>query len=287
MSYAQTVVLVTVAFVVLAPVVFWIVARLQQRAARRRAVSRPFPDEWKRILEEHLPVYRRLPDPLRQRLHRLVLIFMAEKRFEACGGLAQVDESLRVLIAGQACLLLCGQKREEVFPGLHSILVYPSVFWDPGRRLFLSEHDDDYDEDKRLGESWESGSVVLAADSVFRGSLNEEDGLNLVLHEFAHQLDQLDGAGDGVPPLPGRKHYANWSAVFQDAFDDLQDDVERGRKSLLDPYGATNAAEFFAVATETFFEKTKALKKRHPDLHQTLAAYYQLDPLEWKEHGEP
>ena len=132
-----------------------------------------------------------------------------------------------------------------------------------------------------LGESWTSGSVVLAWDSVLKGAANEDDGKNVVIHEFAHQLDQADGVGDGAPILKDRGEYQDWAKVFSKHYEQLVERTNKGRKTLLDNYGATNPAEFFAVATEAFFESRDRLKKKHPNLYSELKDYYQLDPAEW------
>ena len=133
----------------------------------------------------------------------------------------------------------------------------------------------------RLGESWMSGSVVLSWESVKQGSRNEEDGLNVVIHEFAHQLDQFNGVADGLPVLKDRKDYPEWASVMRASFKALLERVAKGRKTVLDDYGATNPAEFFAVATETFFEKPRQLEDKHPELYGQLKRFYGLDPLHW------
>ncbi|NRB27806.1 MAG: zinc-dependent peptidase, partial [Roseibacillus sp.] len=134
----------------------------------------------------------------------------------------------------------------------------------------------------RLGESWRNGSVVLSWQSVRQGSRNPEDGRNVVLHEFAHQLDQFDGRADGLPVLKSRGHYPEWAEAMQASYQKLRARVERGARTVLDDYGATNPAEFFAVATETFFEKPRQLMREHQGLYEQLKRFYGLDPLEWE-----
>jgi Mlc titration factor MtfA (ptsG expression regulator) len=131
------------------------------------------------------------------------------------------------------------------------------------------------------GQSWGSGSVVLSWDNTRTGAANAKDGRNLVLHEFAHQLDQADGKADGAPALGSREQYQRWQKVCSRVFNDLRDKVERGNKTVIDDYGATNPAEFFAVATETFFEKPHQLNKRRPELYALLSEYYRVNPLSW------
>jgi Mlc titration factor MtfA (ptsG expression regulator) len=133
----------------------------------------------------------------------------------------------------------------------------------------------------RLGESWEMGTVVLAWDSVEQGARNIHDARNVTFHEFAHQLDHEDGATDGAPGLPSRQAYRSWASVFRENYADFIGQLEDGHKTLIDSYGATNPAEFFAVATETFFEKPRQLSEKRPQLYQEMMGYYGLDPREW------
>ena len=132
-----------------------------------------------------------------------------------------------------------------------------------------------------LGESWSNGKVILAWDHVLHGSRNFVDGQNVVLHEFAHQLDSESGSTDGAPILVGANCLRTWASTLSGEFEELQRDAWRGRRSLMDHYGASNPAEFFAVATETFFEKPSQLKKKHPELYRELRGFYKTDPLNW------
>ena len=132
-----------------------------------------------------------------------------------------------------------------------------------------------------LGESSTSGTVVLAWDHVKQRTIDLSSGHNVVLHEFAHQLDQEDGRGDGVPVLDKWSSYATWGRILGKEYDLLCDEVKHHKKDVMDAYGATNPAEFFAVATETFFDKAKAMKSKHPALYEELKEYYKLDPVKW------
>jgi len=201
-------------------------------------------------------------------------VLLAEKKFEGCGGLELTDE-IRVTIAAQACLLLL-HRETDYFPELDVILVYPhpyvaktSAYFAGGVALA--------DQQARFGQS-ASGVVVLAWDAVRRGASDVHDGHNVTLHEFAHQLDQEDGAADGAPRLATRAMYTAWAHVLGDEFTHLVDDVHEHRATDIDEYGATNPAEFFAVVTEMFFEKPKQLARRHPQLYQQLALFYRQDP---------
>lgn len=249
---------------------------------RRHSTALTFAPEWEAILSRRFAAYDGMPGDLREELRKRVVGFVREKRFEACGDLPEVTEEMKVVVAAQACVLLVGRPGERLYPGLHSILIYPGAFRDAGRRTFSLALGEDETREIRLGESWQTGSVILAWDSVLRGAANQEDGLNVVIHEFAHQLDQADGAADGVPRLDSGEDYMDWAPVMQREYEELVEDAERGRHSLLDPYGAENPAEFFAVATETFFEKPRQMWKHHRQLYDELMGYYGIDPAGWR-----
>ena len=243
----------------------------------------PFPDEWARILERNVSLYRYLPDTLREQLHNDIKIFIAEKHFEGLGGLEMTDE-IKVTIAAEAAMLLLNRRNSD-YPKLTSILVYPSAYvtkqsTDIGGGVYIEG------QSVRLGESWQHGSVVLAWDNVRQGAANSQDGHNVVLHEFAHQLDQEDGAADGAPILEKSSSYATWARIMSKEYEQLRSNVEHHKKSVMDKYGATNPAEFFAVATETFFEKPKQLKKKAPDLYAELKSFYNVDPSNGSKAGD-
>ena len=250
---------------------------LRNRRLKQLAVM-PFPDDWERILERNVPLYIYLPDVLREQLHNDIKIFIAEKHFEGLGGLELTDE-IKVTIAAEASMLLLNRKNSD-YPRLSSILVYPSAYvakqnTSIGGGVHIEGRS------VHLGESWQHGSVVLAWDYVRQGAVNSEDGHNVVLHEFAHQLDQEDGIADGAPILEKPSSYATWARIMSKEYERLRSDMEHHKKSVMDKYGATNPAEFFAVATETFFEKPRQLKKKAPDLYAELKGFYKVDPIEW------
>ncbi|MBX3188551.1 MAG: zinc-dependent peptidase [Labilithrix sp.] len=245
-----------------------------RRWLRRGRQPVPFPPAWAKILDERVPLARALPEADRHELEQLVVVFLDEKTFEGAGGLTITDE-MRVTIAAQACLLLL-HRDTDVYPDLDTVVVYPSAYVAPETR-----HEGPVvieDESVRLGESWQRGLVVLAWDAVRGTMVNERDGHNVVLHEFAHQLDAEDGVVDGAPDLGKRARYATWARVLGDAYADLVARIHAGRDTDIDAYGATSPPEFFAVVTEMFFEKPARLKARHPELYATLADFYQQDP---------
>lgn len=242
-----------------------------------RIRKKPFPEAWESAVQRGLPVFHALPVDQQARLKQLIKLFIARKKFYGCAGL-QVTDEMRVVIAAQACLLLLNQSG-RVYPKLRSILVYPSAF---RVQHAARQEDGTVDASGRdlAGESWSNGKVILAWDSVERGVRDFTDGNNVVLHEFAHQLDSASGSTNGAPSLH-KNSYRTWSAVFSSNFDNLRRRAQRRRATVMDTYGATNPAEFFAVATETFFEKPHELHARRPELYAELQQYYQMDPREW------
>ena len=253
-----------------------------RRWRRARLRRKPLGEAQRRVLESRVGWLKELPAGARRELEGLVQIFLAEKRFEGCGGLVVSDE-MRLVIATHACILLLG-RGADVYPGLYTILVYPHAYLARVRSIhggIVTEGTS-----VRLGESWRRGSLVLAWDHVLRDARDIHDGHNVVFHEFAHLIDLQDGAADGTPPLPSRSRYLAWARVLGDAYADLTDRIHRHRPSVLDAYGATNAAEFFAVATECFFEKPMPLERVYPELYAELRRFYRRDPAAL-ERGEP
>ena len=247
-----------------------------KRHRREGIRARPFPEAWRAIIDKNVAYAARLDEDDRRELEGHVQVFLEEKSFEGCGGLELTDE-IKVTIAAQACVLLL-HREDDYFPELESIVVYPSAY--VARRAQRIEHGIVPDEDEvRLGESWHHGLVVLAWDSVLSGAHDAHDGHNVVFHEFAHQLDQEDGSSDGAPPLPSRSRYAAWARVLGADYAQLQNDELMNRGTVIDKYGATNPAEFFAVVTEAFFEKPRQLAARHPELYAQLALFYKQDPV--------
>ena len=241
-----------------------------------------FKDEWIAFLKDNLPLYSKLPLELQNRLHEKIGEFVATTYFEGCGGLELTDEMI-LTVAGQACILILSHEGPP-YPNLKTVLLYPSTFQSVVRERdpmgIVTER-----EVRRLGESWSNGTVILAWDSVQHGARNIHDGHNVTLHEFAHQLDQEDGNTDGVPFLETREAYLTWGSVLSDGYAQLVDRTERRKKTVLDKYGATHISEYFAVATEAFFEKPRQLQRKRADLYRELKDYYQLDPADWFKKG--
>ena len=247
-----------------------------KRRRRRRLLREPFPDSWKAHLDG-VPLVAGLGEDDRRRLADIVRILVVEKTWEPCGGMKVTDE-VKVVIAAQAAVLILGLKH-DYYRNVESILVYPDTFKVPRRERVAGAIVEE-GESATLGLASLQGPVVLAWDAVRRGSENPEDGRNVVLHEFAHKLDMLDRFADGAPPLGSRRQYRAWQRIMTDEYDALVSAARRSRRTLLDKYGATSPAEFFAVATELFFEKPRQMRKRHTELYGLLAEYYRQDPAE-------
>ena len=243
------------------------------RRARLRA--RPFPAEWRRILRRRVPLVARLPAELQLRLKRHIQVFVAEKSFIGCQGQAITDE-VRVTIAAQACLLLLGHPQSDCYPGLRQVLVYPDAFVVERERMVGAGV---VQEQRRAlsGESWVQGQVIMAWTEVLAGAADPSDGRNVCLHEFAHQVDQDSGVADGRPWRPGAAARRRWAAVMGDAFERLQ----REPSVLIDAYGASDPAEFFAVVTEVFFERPQDLAAEAPAVYRELAGLFGVDPMGW------
>ena len=246
---------------------------------RRRGVRRvPFPPEWRQILRQRWPYFHSMPADLQLQLKKHVQVFLAEKAFIGCNGLVVTDE-MRVTIAAQACLLLLN-RRSDYFANLRQVLVYPGAF------IVDKLHTDGSGvrQDQRqvlAGESWQHGQVILSWQDTVDGADVPDDGRNVVIHEFAHQLDQENGRANGSPHLPSRGRQARWARVLGEEFAALQQRVRAGQPSLLSDYGATDPAEFFAVASEVFFEQPQRLHAEHAALYRELSGLYRVNPLSW------
>jgi Mlc titration factor MtfA (ptsG expression regulator) len=258
---------------------------------RERLRRRPFPAAWRAIVRQRVPQVARLPTDLQLQLKRHMQVFLAEKRFVGCAGLVITDE-VRVSIAAQACLLLLN-RRTDYFARLREILVYPGSFVVDSVRGDASGvlHQR---REARAGESWTQGQVVLSWDDALDGAVRPDDGRNLVIHEFAHQLDQEKGHANGAPWISGAVGRIRWARVLGEAFERAQGEARTAaaeRESmgaaeplaapLIDPYGLTDPAEFFAVVSEVFFERPRALADQYPRLYQAFRSLYRVDPQAW------
>lgn len=244
------------------------------RRRRKHLREKPLPDNWRTILDSKLPYYALLSDEERQTLHGHVQILLAEKRFEGCDGFDITDET-RVVIAGLASVPLLGLEA-DFLPALSSILVYPGAYVAPQAELddsgVIAETDD-----VRIGESWDRGAMALSWQDI-EHDLRAFNGENVVFHEFAHQIDDATGASEGSPEHLDPTQRAQWDEVFPREYDAFVQAVDRGLRTMIDPYAASEPAEFFAVLTEFFFERPRDLERRHPALYQVFQAFYRQDP---------
>jgi len=288
----------------LAVVAAWLAGPAVLAAVRRARVRRqPFPRAWREILRRRMPAFARLPADLQLQVKKHVQVLLAEKPFIGCAGLVVTDE-MRVLIAAQAALLLLNRDA-DYFGNLRQVLVYPGAFV-VERELADGSGLTHATRRALAGESWQQGQLLLSWDDVLAGAADPDDGHNVVIHEFAHQLDQERGRANGAPWLgrreaeppprrrgaapsrPGRgaghepgDPYPRWARVLGAEFEQLRQRLARGETGVIAAYAATDPAEFFAVVSEHFFEQPAALAAAHPALYAEFARLYRCDPLAW------
>ncbi|HEX8279841.1 MAG TPA: M90 family metallopeptidase [Chthoniobacterales bacterium] len=248
-----------------------------KRLGAKNRNKQPFASAWLSILSQRVGFYALLTAAEQSRLRDLIAAFLDDVTFEGCGGLEMTDE-IRVTIAAHACLLLLNREQAS-YPGLRSVLVYPSSYVAPSEYVDAIGVVHEGDE-RRLGEAWMRGAVILSWDDVQHDSRDFAGGRNVTLHEFAHQLDQEDGTFDGAPVLENRARYRSWARILMKEYQTLQRAADADEPSVIDQYGATDPAEFFAVVTEAFFEKPRALRQKHPQLYAELRKFFRQDPAE-------
>jgi Mlc titration factor MtfA (ptsG expression regulator) len=236
--------------------------------------------EWRRrrVLQKHSiddALWRRATAafpflPASEKLKQLTLLFLAEKQFTGAHGIEVTDE-MRVAIAAQACLLVM-ELGLDWYAGWTGVVVYPGDF-----RVRRTEVDEDGVvhewEDDLAGEAMPGGPVVISWDAAAY-----DLQMNVVIHEFAHKLDMVDGAADGMPPLHPGMDRREWVRVFEEAYEGFCEALERGRDTWLDPYAAEHPSEFFAVISEAFFEDAAETRRRYPDVYRQLKLFYRQDP---------
>ena len=263
--------------IILIPVLYFILKPKYKKYKRKKIMEKPFLPEWEKILKNYFELYNKLPVNLQEELKNKIKVFLKEKVFYGCQGM-EITDKIRIIVAAQACILLLN-RQTSFYPKLKTIYIYPTTYF--SKNVSYDAGIVTESTQASAGESWNSGELVLAWDASIHGATNTVDGHNVVFHEFAHQLDQEDGFADGAPILKHRSCYASWARVLGEEFERLKDKKKRRKKSVLNKYGATNPAEFFAVASETFFEKPRQLNKRHPELYEELKNYYNVNPIEW------
>lgn len=250
---------------------FW-----SKERVRRKLLSTLLSDRQRSIIADHVPLVRRLPSGLSGRLEGKINVFLSQVEFIGCNGLEVTDE-MRLSIAAQACLLVVNS--EVWYNHLRTILIYPSAF--KSRRTERDGYVVTERESVRTGESWSRGPVVLSWRHAEAGAANDRDGHNVVLHEFAHQIDDLSREAGGATLLGQGQTFAEWARVFSQAFDRHVQHVGQGHRTLFDPYGASAPQEFFAVAVEVFFERPADMKREDPEVYRQLSELFRLDPASW------
>ena len=255
---------------------FLICRRFAKRQKRKALLATPLTPQQREMVEKLVPLINRLPRPLRQTLEGKINLFLDQVTFHGQNGL-EISEAMRVSIAAQACLLIVNSP--VWYDTLRTVLIYPSAF------LTHRDTHDGYvtheNNHATLGESWARGPVILSWDHALQGGLDAQDGHNVVIHEFAHQLDGMSGHTNGIPILRKGQAYRGWEMAMLDAFHDHVERVERGSPTLIDSYGATNHEEFFAEAIVTFFERPMALQREEPALYAQLSELLAIDPARW------
>jgi len=247
------------------------------RHKRKLIAAQPFPKQWRTIIKHNVPYFHSMPADLQLQLKQHVLIFLNEKQFYGFEGI-EINDEIKTTIAVQACLLLLN-RQTDYYPKLKSIYVYPSAF-------ITSHQSRDaagvVHENRRVlsGESWDLGKVILSWTDTKEGAADISDGRNVDIHEFAHQLDQETGTANGAPYLRHKSRHC-WSDILSQEYEKLRVQTAQGKSSLMDKYGASNPAEFFAVASEVFFEQPQEMLKFHPELYQQLHGFYHVNPAIW------
>lgn len=250
---------------------------LLTRLRRARLLRQPLPPEWRAFVERSFTFYPLLPTQDQEELLGHMKIFLAEKEFEGAGGM-EVSDTMRLTVAAHACLLLL-HRRTGYYPHVSSVIIYPAEFVAPVTDVDEAGVVTEW-KDIRSGESWGGGTLVISWEDVQLGNTEAYRDYNVIIHEFAHQLDDEDG----ITPYSGemRPRHPMWERTLRAEYERLRREAELGRETLLDPYGTENPAEFFAVATECFFHLPRELKACHPELYRELAGYFRQDPSEWR-----
>lgn len=241
---------------------------------RARVLKRAQLDEslW-RLALSHVALTRYFSGEEVARLRELVILFLHEKSIDASHDV-HVDERMRLVIAIQACVPILNLGL-DYYAGWHAVIVYPGQFR-PRHEVIDEAEVVHVDEDWKLGESWENGPVILSWEDVKHSGAG--DGFNLVIHEFAHKLDMLDGASNGAPPLHATMDRPTWARIFAAAYADFCARVDRGEDTTIDPYAAESPEEFFAVFSEAFFEIPDMLARDYPEVYEQMKFFYRQDP---------
>ena len=249
---------------------------LFKRWRRRRILATPFSKPWESILRHNVPYFNDLTEPQRERVRRSSQVIAAEKYWEGIEGFRVTDE-VKITIAGTASLLLLGQTESYFFDSVKTIIVYPDVI---ERSRSVGDGMVDDQPQQVAGEAWQGGPLIFSWPDVIWQSERPRDG-NVVIHEFAHHIDGLDGEMGGIPLIHDPDMRERWKSVFDHEYQELVIASNLGQRTLIDSYAATNKAEFFAVTSETFVAAPHRLQKAMPDVYTLLSEFYAIDPITW------
>lgn len=269
--------LIVIFGVLLTIILLWHFKQRARRARRAFMFKTPLDAQHIAVLNKNVALYAKLPQALREELHGHINVFLDEKKFIGQQGVDVTDE-IKITVAGNACLLLL-QGHNRRFSGFSSILIYPNAYQAHSVEqdgLLVTEQPS-----MRAGESWVRGPVVLSLADTVHGSINAEDGHNVVLHEFAHKLDEQSGHMNGLPVMRNTAQRQEWSKILTHEYEGLAYRAAKGANAVIDAYGTVSPAEFFAVATESFFEKPVQMQQQLPALYQQLQTFYNIDPVAW------
>jgi MtfA peptidase len=244
---------------------------------RRRTLGAPFRAEWRETLGRRVRHYQYLPAAQQERVRTIVQVMLDEKEWAGVVGFAVTDE-MKATIAGYAGVMVSGYRQPYFFDRLHTFVVHPGTIRFSQEQALTNRF---LPEPSALdGVAWDRGPVLLSWAAIRDERRGPSRGRNVVLHELAHHLDGLNGEMEGVPPLEAAAE-REWDRVIEEELDRLEDDARRGEEMLLDWNAGESRAEFFAVATECFFELPHALGRRHPELYEQLVKFYEQDPAQW------
>ena len=253
---------------------------LRRKFRRKRLVAAGLSWDQSNFLMEHSFLCTALPSDLRMELFGTISVFLDEMEFEPCGGLEEVTDEMKLLVAAQACIPMLSNKL-DIYPKLQSILVYPGAYVAGGGKSMLGGNVVDAPPSVRLGESWSRGNIVLAWDQVQQNARRHNEGQDVTIHEFAHQIAQQDGSSNGIPFRKDPDEQKEWAEILCREFEHLREETEHGHREVIDSYGAVNEAEFFAVSTEAFFCAPHRMYKAHPELYREFTEFYKTDPASW------
>ncbi len=260
-------------------IIFFTLFLLRRKSAKRKRLNRePFHNDWHKYLCDNVEIYNHLPTDIRKKLQDKVKIFVAEKNFEGCGGL-ELTPLHKVIIAAMACLPIVNGD-DNLYPYLRNIIIYPEVYQNKNRS---SAGTNIVTETPHYvsGESWGTGTLILAWNICLKDCQHYGTGSNVIIHEFTHQLDSENGPTDGIPAIYNEELLIEWEKLFRKEFLSFRTNTHH-KYDVIDDYGAVNAAEFYAVCAETFFELPRQLQKQHPAIYKEFKKFYNLDPASWQ-----